>query len=360
MLRKVPIDKDVVTMARIRIRNVFANGVPVFMAVSGGKDSICLFDLVIGMCERGEVDKDLLTIDFVDEEAIYPCIERIVLGMQRRARLAGVKFRWWCCEFKHFNCFNLLSEDESFVTWDSRKKHCWVRKRPKGAIIHHGKLKPRIDTYQTFLTRLNRNGIQICGVRIAESALRMKNIAAMNGKARSAMTYPVYDWTDSDVWKYIADNNLDYPDAYMYMYQTGRSRGQMRISQFFSIDTASSLVQMCEYYPELFNKICRREPNAYMAMLYFDSEFFRRKQRSKQKDKTDYKAKVLEFLNSPPSTADADNVFRIRRAVLSHGSIIKPKTWQKIYQILVGGDPKKRSYRLLIQEIFLLNGKEGK
>lgn len=360
MLRKVPVDKDVVSMARIRIRNVFANGVPVYMSVSGGKDSICLFDLVVGMCERSEVDSSLLTIDFVDEEAIYPCIERIVKGMQRRARLAGIKFRWWCCEFKHYNCFNSLADEETFITWDSRKKHCWVRRRPKGAIISHSELKPRIDSYQSFLPRINKRGIQICGVRIAESSLRAKNIAVQKGKTRASMTYPIYDWSDTDVWRYIDDNGLDYPDAYMYMYQTGRSRGKMRISQFFSIDTASSLVQMCEYYPELFNKICRREPNAYMAMLYFDSELFRRKQRSKEPDTTDYKVKALEFLNAPPSTADAENVFRIRRVVLAHGSIIRPKTWQKIYQILVGGDPKKRSYRLLMQEIFAINAKEGK
>ena len=39
----------------------------------------------------------------------------------------------------------------------------------------------------------------------------------------------------------------------------------------FSIDTARNLVKMDEYYPGLMERITRREPNAYLAALYWDS-----------------------------------------------------------------------------------------
>lgn len=59
------------------------------------------------------------------------------------------------------------------------------------------------------------------------------------------------------------------------------------------MDTVGRLVKMCEYYSHLFGRICAREPNAYMAMRYYDTELYRRE---KERDKTDYKAKALDLL----------------------------------------------------------------
>ena len=42
----------------------------------------------------------------------------------------------------------------------------------------------------------------------------------------------------------------------------------MRVSQFFPLIRAKSLVKMNEYYPDLMERIVRREPNAYLASLY--------------------------------------------------------------------------------------------
>lgn len=359
MLRRIEVDVDVVTMARRRIRNVFSNGVPVYLSVSGGKDSICLNELVFRMCESGEVDRSLLTVDFVDEEAIYPCVERVVQTMRRRWMMLGVEFRWWCCEFKHYNCFNALTNDESFITWDRHAE--WVRPRPSHAITSHQWLKPRKDTYQEFLKRLNRNGIQMNGLRVSESLQRLKSIAYQRTQRRFA--YPIYDWKDSDIWRFIADNGLDMPDAYMFMYQTGRPRNRMRISQFFSVDTASSLVQMCEYYPDLFNRICKREPNAYMAMLYYDTELFRRSRKSKEDEiPVDYKANVLERLadtkrSRTPSMASTE--LACKKLLFRHASIMQPQHWKTMNDILVGGDPKHRAVRSLINAIARDNaGKE--
>ena len=92
---------------------------------------------------------------------------------------------------------------------------------------------------------------------------------------QTRMFHPLYDWRDTDIWRYIRDKELAFPDTYMHLYQTGSTRRQMRISQFFSIDTARSLVKMEEYEPGLMDRITRREPNAYLAALYWDTEMFR-------------------------------------------------------------------------------------
>lgn len=351
MIKKVYTDVDVVTMARRRIKNLFSNGVPLTLSVSGGKDSICLNHLIFQMCQSGEVDKSLLTVNFIDEEAIYPCVEKVVQNIRRQWMSIGVTFNWWCIECKHFNCFNALTNDESFICWDRFKRDVWVRQMPKFAITGHPLFRPRKDTYQKFMERLNKDKMSIIGVRVAESRMRVEAIARTKELHMNA--YPIYDWQDSDVWKYIAEHGLEYPIAYEHLYRTGTSLGRMRISQFFSIDTAGSLVNMCEFYPDLFNKICKREPNAYMAMLYFDSELYRRKKA--KKDDTDYKAKLFELFDQPErfsSPSQRMNYNMLKRFVLMHNSFMTNKEYKVAYQSLIAGDPKKRTMRSLYTQTF--------
>lgn len=63
---------DVVKAAEIRIKNVFRNGLPVFFSFSGGKDSLCVAQLIVNLANRGEIDIRQLTVQFIDEEAIFP------------------------------------------------------------------------------------------------------------------------------------------------------------------------------------------------------------------------------------------------------------------------------------------------
>lgn len=107
------------------------------------------------------------------------------------------------------------------------------------------------------------------------------------------------------------------------------------------------VIQMCEFYPELFDKICAREPNAYMAMPYYDTELFRR---SKRKDNTDYKAKALDLIKHPErlSYTGAGAVLReVKNLYVQFGAYWNQKNWRDVYQILIAGDPKKRSPRAL-------------
>ena len=126
-VKRVASNVDIVTAARQRIKNVFSNGVPVYMSFSGGKDSLCLADLTLKLIQAGEIDPAQLTVLFIDEEAIFDCIEETTKAWRKKFLLAGAKFQWWCIEVKHFNCLNELSSDETFVCWDRRKRDVWVR-----------------------------------------------------------------------------------------------------------------------------------------------------------------------------------------------------------------------------------------
>lgn len=350
MIKKSYSKHDVVTVAMRRIKNIFETSPQISFSVSGGKDSICLNELLYRMCTTGEIDKSKLTVQFIDEEAIYPCIEKQVNLIRNQWLQIGVKFNWWCIEVKHFNCLNSLTNDESFICWDSNKKDVWIRKKPSFAITNHPLLRKRIDTYQEFLDKLNKNKITLIGVRVSESIQRMNSIAS---KKSDMKQFPIYDWTDNDVWLFIKERNLEFPKAYIYMYQVGIKRNKLRISQFFSIDTMGCLVNMCEFYPDLFEKICRREPNAYMAMLYYDTELFRRSNKINSQN-IDYKSKFFKLIKEKDKFTTKIQKSTLKKMINFanyFGKILVEKHYKEMYQILLAGDPKGRTFRALYTSV---------
>lgn len=356
---------DVVKAAEIRIKNVFRNGLPVFFSFSGGKDSLCVAQLIVNLANRGEIDIRQLTVQFIDEEAIFQCMEEMTKKWRRKFMMMGAKFEWFCIEVKHFNCFNALSNDETFICWDSTKQDVWVRRPPAFAIRTHKLLRPRIDAYQDFLPRTCASGITLVGIRTAESLQRLQNIAAMT-QAGKTMTnkrqvFPIYDWTNNDVWLYLKQEKVDIPEIYLFLWQSGSSKQQLRVSQFFSVDTARSLVKMNEYYPDLMERIIRREPNAYLAALYWDSEMFGRSSRKRRtmedgaKEK-DYKKELIYmfsnmdvFFDTPHKRHIAE---RYRNFFLQVSAIAKQEDFKHIYEGLISGDPKMRTFRALYHRIY--------
>jgi predicted phosphoadenosine phosphosulfate sulfurtransferase len=362
--------RSVVEAARKRIINAFSNGKKVYISFSGGKDSLCLLDLILKLAGEGKIDPSQMIAEFIDEEAIFECVERTVHEWRKKVLLAGGQFNWFCLEVKHFSCFNHLEQDETFICWDSAKKDVWIRAPPPFAIREHPRLKKRQNTYQEFLMKHNADGICVTGVRMAESIQRSKYMASSfsskSGLARGNMVWPIYDWKDTDVWRYLYEEKITIPDIYLYLYQTGSNLKELRVSQFFSVDTAKSLVKMNEYYPNLMDRIIRREPNAYLAALYWDSEMFRRstKGRKNNEEPKDYKAEVFKLLNEPRNhflTKGAmDGAQRMIQLLIKYGSIIEMKEYRTIYDCLVGGDPKQRTLRAIITNINMRYSKANK
>ena len=357
---------NVLEAAKIRLRNIFANGLPVYMSFSAGKDSLVLAHLVLDLIQRGEISAEQLTVQFVDEEAIYPCIEEMAKNWRKKFMLVGAKFEWFCVEVRHYNCFNSLENDESYICWDSMKESVWIRRPPSFAITEHPMLKPRIDTYQDFLPRLAKNGLTITGVRIAESLQRLQYFASLKSHGynmtKRGQMHPIYDWKDVDIWRYIYDNNIELPEVYLFLWQTGHNRRQLRVSQFFSIDTARSLVKMNEYYSDLMERIMRREPNAYIAALYWDTEMFGRSSKTRRElegetaQVKDYKAELITMFANMPlyfTTAGKMKVAeKYKKLFKNISALATDKDYKDMYEALIKGDPKLRSYRAVYQNIY--------
>lgn len=348
----------------MRVKNVFRNGVDIFMSFSGGKDSLCLADIVLDLIQQGEINPAQLTVQFIDEEAIFPCIEKTVKEWRKKFIMVGARFEWYCIQVRHYNCFNQLENDESFICWDAEKQDRWIRQPPPYAIRNHSLLRERKDTYQDFLDKCCKYGITIVGVRTAESLQRLQNVARLENKAHSKSRkklYPIYDWKDTDVWRYLKERNIDIPDIYLYMWQSGSNKRQMRVSQFFSIDTARSLVKMNEYYPNLLDSIIRREPNAYLAALYWDSEMFgrsssARKELEQNQEEKDYRAELAKMFANFDTVFDTPHKKQVgktyRNFYMSAIDIIDDKDLRRLYESLLGGDPKLRNLRAIYQSVY--------
>lgn len=365
-VKRIQASMSCVEAAFQRVRNVFSNGVKVYMSLSGGKDSICMADVVYKLIQRGEIDPAQLTCVFIDEEAIYDCSIDAMKFWRKRFLMAGAKFDWYCLPLKQVSCFNQLTNDESWITWEPGKEAVWVRQPPPFAIMSSPYLT-RVGSmnYQTFLPRVTRDGIMLTGVRAAESLQRLKYMAAMSlgkqGITGKNIIYPIYDWKDNDVWMYIRDNHLDIPEAYLWIYQAGENRHSLRISNFFACDSLRGLKHVAETDPDLWARIEKREPNAYLTLLYWDTEWYKRSSRTRRQneagDTRDYKELTRQMLFDEydkhftnPTTRKVADAYK--KCYAKVAGIARPRDYKQMHDALVAGDPKLRTLRAVYHNVY--------
>jgi len=372
MKKKKYLDIDVLQAARQRLIEAFSiDGMQMVLTFSGGKDSIVTSDILFNLCQSGKVDKSkLVSVDFIDEEAMYDDVIDIVKMWRNKWMSIGVKFNWYCMEYKHFNCLNSLSEDETFICWDRRKKDVWVREMPKFAITSDPYFIPMKDNYQAWLHRkqsaLKRYHIQ--GLRCSESIQRYQAVALRKSDYEAYNIYPIYDWTDADVWLYIRKYNCEFPIAYERMYRTGTSLNKMRISQFFSTDTAKCLVSMNEHCPGLMERVTKREPNAYLCSMYWDTEMFGKSTAKRRKieeeaevEKKDYYKEIMHLIRNPnilESDIQRATLKRIQKMFLRYTIDWPEKCLKRAYETILAGDPKCRATRAISNELRMALCKE--
>lgn len=358
---------NVLEAAEERIKNIFSSGLKIYLDVSGGKDSIVMMSLVYDLCNQGEIDPKQLDVVFIDEEVIYDDVIRVCKEWRKKFMMIGARYHWWCIEHRNNNCFNSLENNENFIPWDRYEEDKWHHKRPDFAEYESPYLVPRTENYQDFLRKYQKDGVCIIGVRASESHNRLQYLARINtqgGISNKNIMYPIYDWKDSDIWKYIKDKNLDFPDVYLRMYEAGVSKNRLRVCNLFSIDTCASLVNMFEVYPDLWETVLRREPNAYLVRLYWDSEMFHRSTNKRKKlegmdseaEEKDYRKMFVDVINNPTKYFKNQHAIKLckeyRALYIRHGDIITDDQCKKLYTAIIAGDTKGRTLRAMNSSIF--------
>jgi len=362
-IKKIESNIDVVTAAKMRIQNVFDSFPRIYFSMSGGKDSLCVSHLLYSMILQGSIDPKKLTVTFIDEEGVYPSMLKTVEEWRRNFLRVGAKFEWYCLPFKQVCTLDSLSAGESWITWEPGKEDVWMRKPPDFAIVKSDLLHYAGEmNYQTFLFKRCRDGISIVGLRTAESFTRLQSISQMNTKEnRNGNFYPIYDWKDDDVWLYIKENGLDFPEIYMHLYEAGVSKRNLRLSAFFGDKTTQGLRWIAEVQPDLWEKIEKRMPNAYLAMLYWDSEMFarsskKRRELEEQEEEKDYKELCADLLfkNTDKYNINHDTLSLLgtwRHLFIQTDGMANNSHYKKMYESILYGDPKGRDRRSLSMKI---------
>lgn len=348
---KKELNISIVEAAKLRILDAFRKNKYMFLSFSGGKDSIVLLDIIINTMQQYDIPFDRLITVFFDEEAIYPDVESIVLKTRSRLLGMGGKFYWMCLPIKHYNCCNKLANDESFICWEPGKQNVWVRDMPKFAIRYHPDFKIGMS-YQKFYPILVKSNKTFIGLRAYESLQRIQAISKIKN---NKYVYPIYDWRDTDIWNYIRLYNLEIPETYIYLYKTGVAKNKLRISQFFSIDTIKSIPKLLEFYPGLYEKIQRREPNIDLVLLYYDTSMFRSSKQDNKfniKEKENYKDKLIsEIKKAKKRPEDYPGYKQAIRLFSNTNDYTDDKIFRDIYNILITGDPKMRYIRSVLSKI---------
>lgn len=366
---------SVVEASESRIRNVFSNGVKVYLAFSGGKDTLCMCNLIYELAVRGEIDIKLLTVVFIDEEALYESMFKMAMQWRKKFISLGAQFRWYCLPVYQVSMLHHLADDESWVTWEPGKEDVWIREPPPFAILRD----PAIEyagqmNYQTFLPKVCMDGLMLVGVRASESVQRVNYLADIDmtegHTTGKNIIYPIYDWKDSDVWLYIKEHRLDFPQAYIDLYRVGVKKSQLRLCNFFASESIAGLRYIAETDPVMWDRILKREPNAYLALLYWDSEMFhrstvKRRKLEENEPEKDYKAlckKILfdevdKYFTNPKTQRVASSY---RNLFIKGYSFMTPKHFKRMYESVTAGDPKLRSLRALYTDIFTVYTKYSK
>ena len=357
-VKKIESTLNVLEAAKIRIKNVFSNGCKVYLSFSSGKDSLCMSSLTYDLIRSGDINPKQLTVIFIDEEGLYPSMVEAAERWRRKFMSVGVSFLWFCLPFKQVSVIDHLSSSESWITWEPGKEHLWIRQPPPYAIMESPYLDyPGQMNYQTFCGRALADGLQMIGLRTVESLTRMQCISRLNmSSAEGGKFYPIYDWKDTDIWRYIKERNLEFPDIYMRLYEAGVRKNQLRLCAFFGDCGTQGLRWVAETDNDLWQRIERREPNAYLVLLYWDSEMFRRstnkrRQMEADEEKKDYRAlcKDILFLNTDKYMIASDTRKYLRNwrslFIKTYG-VATDKHYKRMYEGLLYGDPKNRILRI--------------
>ena len=265
--------ENVLEAAQKRITFLFDNYDNISLSFSGGKDSTALFHLINN--EAIKRDRKFI-LYFQDQEAEYQgTIDFVEWAMSQ----PNVIPLWYQVPIFMTNA---ASQQQLFLwAWGDGEE--WVREKNPIAIHSIDKKYPkRFHKFNLWvgqnLKKLPGKSISIIGLRAEESPdrrfvmfgedndlfwIRRKNMPDKPHRA-----YPIIDWSYTDVWKYLIENNLKYNRIYDKMYMIGGNLRYFRVSNLVHEKAFRCLTDLQELEPETYDKLEKRLKGVHTAAIY--------------------------------------------------------------------------------------------
>jgi len=254
-----------------RISFLFDNYDNIQLAFSGGKDSTVLFHLVNAEAKkRGRK----FILYFQDQEAEYQgTIDFVEWAMLQ----SNVIPQWYQVPIFMTNA----ASHEQLFLWAWGEGEEWVREKHPLAIQKIENQYPkRFYKFNLWVAQQNRKNfkgsfVSIIGLRAEESPDRRfvmfgedSDLFWLRRKTEPNKAYPIIDWSYTDVWKYLIENNLKYNKVYDKMYMLGGNLRYFRVSNLVHEKAFRCLTDLQELEPETYDKLERRLKGVHTAAMY--------------------------------------------------------------------------------------------
>jgi len=318
-------DKNVYDASIERIGFIFKNFERIYVSFSAGKDSGVLLNLVIDYMKQHKITKKVGLL-FIDLEGQYEItIEYAKKILAKHRDLLDI---YWCC--LPLNLRNALSVFEPFWTpWDSDSKDKWIRGFPDfpGVITEKNHSFPffrKNMEFEEFILEFgewyagDKKTACLVGIRSDESFNRFRTIALKQKNMLSNLNwttkiskekelyscYPIYDWSNKDVWIGNYKLEWDYNELYDLFYKAGLKLDQMRICQPYGDFQRIGINLFRVIEPETWARVVNRVSGANFGNIYCGNRIlgYRKVKLPKGHSWESYTKLLLETL--PKATAD--------------------------------------------------------
>lgn len=259
-----------------RIRMLYDTHEDIIVCMSGGKDSTVLFNLTLMVAkEKGRLP---VKVFWLDQEAEW---EHTVQYMERIMRMPEVEPLWFQIPFDFTN--SLSAQTNFLKVFDESCPEKWIH--PKSDISY--KENPTsVNRFHDLVLQIpaamtDKNCAVLVGMRMSESPVRRIRITGGQGMwhgitwctgpiGTTRKFWPIYDFTDDDIWTAIAKNHWDYNGTYDLMYRWGVRKKDMRVSALIHETSWHAIEMLQEFEPKTYNRFVARVPGVHTFNHSFD------------------------------------------------------------------------------------------
>jgi 3'-phosphoadenosine 5'-phosphosulfate sulfotransferase (PAPS reductase)/FAD synthetase len=256
---------NVLEAAKSRLRNIINTFDSLYVCFSGGKDSWVLLNLVDEVYREMGI-RERVRVVFRDEELI----QDTVLDFVNAVRLSGrFDFRYYCVPLESEKY--VLGDKATYIQWYPQRQ--WIRPKPDYAITADVVMSQY--TADAFITQDGKGRIGLLmGIRADESLTRLSGVLRKRHECYvSDSDYPhikklkpIYDWRETDIFKYLHERGTGYCSSYDYQMFAGMA---LRVSTPLHAESSKNIYQLKEAEPVFYAQVCALFPEMRLQERYF-------------------------------------------------------------------------------------------